>query len=127
MVFPRRRLALAAVVFCVASATLGAAATLGGVSAQGIGAGRSVVASCDTDSVGMTYAVSGGTVSSVTVTNLAAACAGGALRVVLAGSTGASLGAGGPVTISGTSATVSLSPQPTATAVTAAHVSVVGP
>lgn len=127
MASSRRRLALVAVIAVVGSTSAGAAATLGGVSAQGLGAGRSVVASCDTDGVGMTYAVSGGVVSSATVTNLGSACAGGVLRVVLVGSAGTSIGAGGPVTVSGTSATVALSPQPTATAVTAAHVSVTGP
>jgi hypothetical protein len=126
---PRRiRLLLAALTAVgLVSASLGAASTLGGVIARDLSAGEADVLACDGDGVGITYTTSAGAVQSVTVTGIAAGCAGGVLRVVLANSSGADVGAGGPVTVAGTSEAVALAPQPTAISVAAAHVSITGP
>jgi len=122
------RLALAAVTaVALASASFGAAATLGGVTARNLSAGSAAVASCDSDGVGITYTTSGSTVTGLTVTGIAAGCSGGQLTVVLSNSAGASIGAGGPATVSGTTVAVTLSPQPSAANVAAAHVSIAGP
>lgn len=109
------------------AAAFGAAATLGGLGSQELGAGAALVASCDSDGVGLNYTTASGTVQAVTVTGVAAACAGGSLRVVLASSTGGDIGAGGPTTVAGTSVNVTLAPQPLAVDVEAAHVSITGP
>lgn len=122
------RIAIATVsAVALASASFGAAASLGGINARDLSTGQANVLTCDGDGVGLTYTTSSGVVQSVTVTDVAAECVNGALRVVLADGSGASIGAGGPVTVSGSSVGVSLSPQPTATAVAAAHISIVGP
>ena len=111
----------------VACASFGAATSLGGVNARTLGAGAAAVASCDSDGVGISYTTSGTTVTDVTVTGVAAACTGGMLRVVLANASGTSIGAGGPVAVAGTSVPVTLSPQPTASNVGAAHISITLP
>lgn len=111
----------------VTASTFAAAASLGGLGSQELGAGAALVSSCDGDGVGLTYTTSSGTVTAVTVTGVAASCAGGSLRVVLASSTGGGVGAGGPVTVAGTSVDVTLAPQPSAVSVEAAHVSITGP
>lgn len=111
----------------LATAALGSAASLGGITARGLGAGQSIVTSCDGDGVGLTYTTSAGAVQSVTVTGVATGCSGGALSVVLADSTGASIGAGGPVTVTDTDVSVALNPKPSASSVAAAHVSIIGP
>lgn len=120
---------LAGLLTAVAAATaVGAsAASLGGLVARELGAGQANVLACDSSGVTLDYTVSGGTVLSVSVADVDAACAGGALRVVLAGSSGAIVGSGGPVTVAATTVAVSLSPQPTAASVAAAHVSITGP
>ena len=128
MVVLRSRTALALVAGAVvASASFASAASLGGISARELAAGRAAVGSCDSDGVGVTYTTSSGTVQSITVTGVAAGCAGGSLRATLANSSGANIGAGGPITVAGTSVTVSLSPQPSSATVASAHVSITGP
>ncbi len=111
----------------LASASFGAAATLGGINARSLSTGSAAVASCDGDGVGLSYTMSGGTVTDVTVTDIAAGCAGGSLRVVLADNAGASVGAGGSVIVAATTASVTLSPQPSSSNVAAAHVAITGP
>jgi hypothetical protein len=111
----------------LATAVLGSAASLGGVGASGLGAGQAVVTSCDDDGVDVAYTTSAGIVQSVTVTGVAAGCNGGALRLVLANGSGASIGAGGPETVTAASVTVPLSPQPSAAAVAGVHISIIGP
>src|SRR5687768_14811812 len=101
----------------VVASTFAAAASLGGLGSQELGAGAALVSSCDGDGVGLQYATSSGTVTAVTVTGVAAACAGGSLRVVLADGAGGGIGAGGPVVVAGASVGVPLAPQPLAASV----------
>lgn len=110
-----------------ASTVGGAAASLGGAQGEGLGAGAAVVASCDGDGVTVSYTVTAGVVERMEVAGLAAACAGGALRAVLADSAGTSIGSGGPLTVAGPTVAVPLTPQPQASAVAAVHVVVEGP
>lgn len=111
----------------IAATTAGAAASLGGVTTTDLSVGTALVASCDGDGVGLGYTTSAGIVQSVTVTDVAAACSSGQLWIVLADASGASIGAGGPVTVSGASVAVALTPQPPATSVAAAHIAITGP
>src|SRR5688572_18938333 len=99
----RRRLGGVVVAIIVATTVTAAAASLGGVSAAGLGAGQASVISCDADGVSASYAVSSGAVQSITVSGISANCVNGSLRVVLADGTGANIASGGPTTVTGTS------------------------
>jgi hypothetical protein len=107
--------------------SLAAASMLQGVSAAPLAGGSTAVAACDSDGFSITYATSGGNVSTVTVGGIASACNGGALEVTVVDGARARLASGGPVTISGTSAIVSVSPNPAGAAPAGVDVSIVGP
>jgi hypothetical protein len=66
-------------------------------------------------------------VTQVTITDIDAACTGGELSVTLADAATADLGSGGPVVVSGSSATVAVSPQPARTSVAITHIVIAGP
>lgn len=77
---------------------MGSAASLGGITAQGLGADDTIIASCDTDGVTTSYATAYNTtgtagykVATVTVGGLNNACDGQAIEVRLTGSSNASL------------------------------------
>ncbi len=128
MLTTTRNLGFAAVIAAVVGcAVYAAAATLGGVTARGLGAGKTTVTSCDGDGVTIAYTTSSGSVTGVTISDIAAGCSGGSLKVVLANSAGTNIGAGGPATVGGATVSLSLSPQPAASNVAAAHVSIAGP
>ena len=122
-----KRSLLLATVVVVTTATVAAASSLGGVAGDSMGAGDAPIAACDTGFT-VSYTTSGGNVTAVTVGDIAAACAGGVLRVTVKNSTGASIAAGGPQTLAaGASATASVAPQPVAEDVTGVDISIVGP
>ena len=85
-----------------------------GVSSGSLGAGVTLVASCDGDGVTLgyptAYDAASGTykTATVTVSGIAAACAGKKLDVTLKNAAGASLGTGSVAAIAGTSASVTL-------------------
>lgn len=128
----RRRLILALVIGSVVFATVvGMAAALGPVTAENLGAGNSVVASCDTDGVSVSYSTSyDGTdgryeVTGVTVDGIANTCDGQTLTVALADSAGALLTEGSvtvPVDALATTASVTPGTPPAATLVANVHV-----
>lgn len=66
-------------------------------------------------------------VTQVRLAAIPAACTGGVLKLTLAGVGGASLASAGPVTITGTSLTLTPTLTATSTAVVSAHVVVSGP
>src|SRR5688572_11916526 len=79
-------------------AVAGSAASLGGITSQGLGADATIVAACDTDGVGTTYTTAYNTtgsagykVATVTVTGLNDACDGDTIEVNLTGAADASL------------------------------------
>ena len=90
--------------------TVAAAASLGGITTDNLGADEAVVASCDTDGVTVTYTSSYDAtdaryeVTAANVSGIAAACSGETMRVTLADAANASLGEA-TVAIGGTSAT----------------------
>lgn len=78
--------------------------------------------------IGVAWKSTANVVTSVTLTSIPSACASGRLSLTLVGSGNASLATAGPLTVSGTTLSVtSLTGSATATSVTAAYVSVVGP
>ena len=94
-----------------------------------VGAGSAGVSACDAGGVSTTYttgfdATAGYTVTEVTVTGIDAACAGQAVRVNLADSANASVGAGGPVAVpgGGGSAVVSITGTVAVSAISNVHV-----
>jgi len=118
----------------VAFATVpGFAATVGGVTAKKLGAGKAIVAACDPDGLTVDYTTSTGSVTAVSIGGIAdPGCEGGALALVVANVSGTSVGAGsGTVpTDAGTvdnTISISLSPTPAAGVVSATHVVITGP
>lgn len=102
-------------VFC---AVFAAAASLGGISSNDLGADSSAVATCDSDGVTTAYTTAYDStdgryeVTGVTVSGIDNACDGKAIAVTLTNSAGASAGTGSttvPVDTGATSATVTLS------------------
>ena len=92
-----------------------------------MGNGSSSITACDTDGLTVTYTTSAGNVTSVAVSGIAVACNGGTLRVTVVDSSRTSVASGGPVTVSGTSQTVSVSPNPAGATPAGVDVSIAGP
>lgn len=132
---PSRKVAATVLAISLAIATIpGFAASLGGLATKQLGAGSAVVAACDTNGFTVGYTTSSGNVTAVNLGGIAdPGCEGGQLSLTLADTSGASVGAGGPQTVptdGGTadnSMTVTVTPTPAASAVTAIHVVVTGP
>ena len=116
-------LLLASVVF---AAVYASAASLG-VTGGDLGAGGDTVDRCDTDGVTVSYTVSGSSVTHVTVNGISANCNGGQLSLTVVNNSGGSLGSGGPVAVDATSETVSVTPNPAASAVVGVRIVIVGP
>lgn len=87
------------------------------------------VSSCGSLSgVGVAWTSTANVVTSVDISSIPAACAGGKLSLSLVGAGNVSLASAGPTTVAGTTVTLSsLSGSATATLVTGAYVSIVGP
>ena len=92
-----------------------------------MGNGSTPVTACDTDGFTVSYTTSGGNVTSVAVGGIASACNGGSLRVTVVDGSRTSLASGGPVTVSGSSETVSVSPNPPGATPAGVDVSIAGP
>ncbi|MFN8052038.1 MAG: hypothetical protein U0Q22_11405 [Acidimicrobiales bacterium] len=113
----RRRRTVGALMMSAASlAVVGAsAASLGGVTSPALGADTTVVASCDTDGVTLTYTntydatLGRYQTTAVGVTGIDASCVGLSLSITLKNGAGTSLGGGTVGSISGTSESVTLS------------------
>ncbi len=106
-----RNLLIVFVLVALVTFGLGAAASLGVVTPN-LGAGDSVVSSCDSDGVNVTYDVAynaglGHKVRNVTVDGIANACSGGTVYLSLTGSSDAEL-ASATGTVAGTSLTLSV-------------------
>lgn len=101
---PLRRVLAGLAIASLSGVLVAAAATLGGVSVNQLGAGSAVVASCDDDGVTLDHVVafddgSGAyVVTDVDVSGIDASCAGAELSIVLSGG-GERLADGGPVTV----------------------------
>jgi hypothetical protein len=124
-----RLAAVAAVLVCSSVVQHGAAASMPTSSSRLSGA-TATVQTCDANGFGFRYATdSSGQITAVTVDGIAAACAGGALRLTLT-SNGASVGQGTatlPATGFSGSVVVSIAPTPAADQVTAADAVIEGP
>ena len=107
--------------------SLAAAAAIQGASSGPLGSGSTPITACDTDGLTVSYTTSGGNVTTVSVGGIAVACSGGSLRVTVVDSSRTSVASGGPVTVSGTSESVSVSPNPAGAIPAGVDVSIVGP
>jgi hypothetical protein len=107
--------------------SLAGASALGNVGSGTLGNGSIPVSACDSDGFTVTYVTSGGNVTSVTVGGIALACSGGSLKLTVVNSSRSSLATGGPATVSGTTASVSVSPNPAAATAAGVDVSITGP
>jgi hypothetical protein len=123
----KRLLILCSAVAVGVPCSLAAASALQGVSSARVGSGSTPVPACDTDGFTVSYTTSGGNVTSVTIGGIAAACNGGSLRVTVVDGSRTSVASGGPVTVSGSSAAVSVSPNPAGATPAGVDVSIAGP
>lgn len=100
-----RRLFLAVLVAPLFGAVMASAASLGGATSRPLGGGDTSVARCDT-SVNAELVVSGTTITAVSITGIAVpACVGGRLSVVVTAN-GTEITTGGPIAVTGSSASV---------------------
>lgn len=114
----------------LAALTVNAAATaLGGASANGVAAGGTSVAVCDSDGFTVTHVLSGSRVDKVTVGDIDAACAGGSLTVTLTQDDDSSFSTGGPDIVpgGGGSVTVDVGPNKQQADINEHHLRIVGP
>lgn len=97
--------------------------------ARAVGSATASVTPCGSlGGIGVAWTSTDNVVTSLALSAVPASCAGGVLSVTLAGVGGVALGTAGPLTVSGTSMTLSsVSGAPVATAVRSVHVSVSGP
>jgi hypothetical protein len=123
----KRLLILCSAVAVGIPCSLAAASALQGVSSARVGDGATPVAACDPNGFTVTYTTSGGNLTSVAIGGIAAACNGGSLRVTVVDGSRTSVASGGPVTVSGTSASVSVSPNPPGATPAGVDVSIAGP
>lgn len=87
-----RKLIIPVLAAAIVASTSWAAAASFGVTSRKLGAGGSMVSRCDEDGVTLTYNYNAnGDISSITAGGIASGCAGGVLRLVVAGSSGTSL------------------------------------
>ena len=94
-----------------------------------IGSAHTAVSSCGSLSgIGISWTVTATVVTTIALTSIPAGCNGGALSLTLVGTGNAALASIAPTAITGTSQSFSsITGSATATAVTGAHISIVGP
>ena len=125
------RIAIAVGGLAAAGAIAASAASLGGLSSTGLGSNDTVVAACDTDGISSAYtsgysATAGKyQVTAVVLSGIAASCANQTAAVTLRDSGNVSLGSGS-VTVTGTSASITLSAPVAAESIVGASVIISG-
>jgi hypothetical protein len=121
--------ALAAVTAAVLAVPGGAVAGNVSPTSKEIVSANASVSSCGSlSSMTISWTVVDGIVTSIALGSIPAACNAGTLSLTLVNSSNTSLGTAGPVTITGTSQTLSaIASSPDATAVATSYLSVVGP
>ncbi len=128
----RRRILIIAALAVLGTAAVAFAAGLGPVAQSSVGANAATVPPCDPDGFTISYSTSAGNVTQATIGGIKEPdCAGGALSLTLTDSSGAQIGAGGPVTVPSMadpgSLAVPLATQPYAGNVAGFRVVIVGP
>ena len=127
----KKRLTVGLVGLAMFGGVIASAATLGGLTSNELGANDTVVAACDTDGVAIAYTnaydatTAEYTVTTATISGIAAGCVGQTLDVTLSGAAGVSLGSG-TVTVAGASEAVAITGTVSAEAVTGAAVVISG-
>ena len=120
--------ALVAVTAAALAVPSAAAANTVSPSQKTVVSANASVSSCGSLS-GMTisWTVVDDVVTSIALGSIPSACNGGSLSLTLVNSSNGSIGSAGPVTITGTSQTLTPTGSPSALAVSTSYVSVVGP
>ncbi len=108
-------------------ATSASAAAFGGLGPDELAAGQAGVVACDLDGFTVTHVLSGSTVTDVVVGDIHADCGGGDLSVTLTDVGGSVVGAGGPLTVSGGSVSVPVSPTPDVSTIDEHRMRILGP
>lgn len=121
--------ALAGLTFAILAWPGSAAATAVAPSPTQVGGAFTTTSSCGSLSgIAVGWTVTSNAVTNMTLTSIPAACAGGKLSLTLVGTGNSSLATAGPVTVPGTTLTLSsLTGSAAALSVVGAYVSVVGP
>jgi hypothetical protein len=122
-----KRLLILCSAVALALCSLASASAFQTVNSAPVGDGSSPVSACDPNGVTVSYTTSGGNVTSVAVNGIAPACNGGSLHVTVVDGSRTRVASGGPVAVSGSSATVPVSPNPPGATPAGVDVSVVGP
>ena len=92
-----------------------------------VGANASVTSCGSLSGISISWTVTANVVTSIALASIPAGCVGAALSLTLVDASNASLSSIGPVTVTGTSQTLTPSGSPTATSVANTYVSAVGP
>ncbi|MGE0227864.1 MAG: hypothetical protein AB7I38_00920 [Dehalococcoidia bacterium] len=125
----RRRLLAVVVALAAFAAGSAVAAAALSLSSGNLGANGASVSTCDADG----FVIDGFTlngsdqITHIAISGISGACIGGELTVDLTDATEVSVGTGGPVTVTGGSATVGISPNPLALQVKHEVIIIVGP
>jgi hypothetical protein len=123
----KRLFVLLVVVALGVPCSLAAASVIGAVSAGKVASDVATISACDIDGFTISYTTVGGNVTSVTVGGIDSRCNGGTLKLAVVDSSRTSVASGGPVTVSGSSATVSVSPNPAGSVPGGVDVAISGP
>jgi hypothetical protein len=105
-----------------------AAAAPDPLTSKHVASGSAAVSSCGSLSgVSVSWTSRNGVITQVVLGSIPSTCIGGTLSLTFAGTGNSSLGTAGPVAVSATSMTLAVSGSPTASAISLAHIAVVGP
>jgi hypothetical protein len=119
-------LAMAGAVMLVMPSTAFAAGATANT-ATVVGASATVTSCGSLSGMSISWTVTANVVTSIALASIPSACNGASLSLTLVDASNASLGSVGPVTVSGTSMSLTPSGTPTATSVANSYVSMVGP
>ena len=123
----RPLLTLAAVIAALCFAAVASAAALNGVDADDLAVGAATVLDCDPDSVTVTHITTLTTVTDISITGIDTACIGGDLSITLTATDDSVVATAGPVTVTGATEVLAVSPNVDTSAFTQHHVRIAGP
>ena len=123
----RPLLTLAAVIAALCFAAVASAAALNGVDADDLAVGAATVLDCDPDGVTVTHITTLTTVTDLSITGIDTACIGGDLSITLTATDDSVVATAGPVTVTGATEVLAVSPNVDTSAFTQHHVRIAGP
>ena len=123
----RPLLTLAAVIAALCFAAVASAAALNGVDADDLAVGAATVLDCDPDGVTVAHITTLTTVTDISITGIDTACIGGDLSITLTATDDSVVATAGPVTVTGATEVLAVSPNVDTSAFTQHHVRIAGP